>query len=503
MDIVTLSRFQFAMTIMFHYLFPPLTIGIGVVLVFLEARYLWTKDNRYHAAGRFWTDIFALNFTMGVATGIVMEFQFGTNWSNYSRFVGDVFGSALAAEGIFAFFLESGFLAILIFGWNRVSPRLHFFATCMVAFGSIFSSVWIVIANSWQQTPAGFHVVQMMRDGKPWFIGGQPVMRAEIINWWAMVLNHSTLERLPHVLLGCFVVGSFFVMSISAWYILQNRHIDFARRSFSGALLLATVSSFAIAISGHGQARNVYRTQPAKLAAFEGHFKTGRGDETIFGIPDPAKNKVDWQISIPGGLSFLLYNNWSDPVVGLDDFAPEDRPPVLIPFITWRLMAGIGTFLLMLCFAACFLLWRGTLFSRRKIMWIFLTAVLAAVVANEAGWVSAEVGRQPWTVHPPVPWAGEPGRSSLVLGADGHVHYPENLGLRTRNSVSGNLVAGQVLDSIVSFGIIYAMLFVLWAIVLVRRIKRGPTEPNGSELMTSERVQFLDVAVVRKISNVI
>lgn len=412
MNVVMLSRVQFAMTIMFHYLFPPLTIGMGVVLVFLEAHYLWTRDRRYHVAGRFWTEIFALNFAMGVATGIVMEFQFGTNWANYSRFVGDVFGSALAAEGIFAFFLESGFLAILVFGWDRVGRKMHFFATCMVALGSIFSSVWIVIANSWQQTPAGFHIVQMLRNGKPWFIDGKPVMRAEITDFWALVFNPSTLERLPHVLLGCFIVGSFFIMSISAWYIVKFRHTDFARCSFSGALLLATLSSIAILISGHSQARNVYRTQPAKLAAFEGHFTTGRGDETLIGIPRPDKDRVDWKLSIPGGLSFLLFDNFSKPVIGLDQFAAADRPPVLIPFITWRLMVGIGSFLLGLTLLGCLLLWNGSLFHHRRLMWIFVFAVLAAVVANEAGWVSAEVGRQPWTVYPTVPWTGKPGLSA-------------------------------------------------------------------------------------------
>ena len=236
MDVVLLSRLQFALTIMFHYLFPPLTIGLGVVLVYLEAMYLRTKDPLYHTAARFWTRVFALNFAIGVATGIVMEFEFGTNWAVYSRFVGDVFGSALAAEGIFAFFLESGFLAILVFGWDRVSPATHFFATVMVSLGSIFSAIWIVVANSWQQTPAGHQIVQMTRDGQPWFVGGEPMIRAEIVDFWALVFNPSTLHRLIHVWIGAFIMGAFFVMSISAWYLLKKRHEEFARRSFSGAL---------------------------------------------------------------------------------------------------------------------------------------------------------------------------------------------------------------------------------------------------------------------------
>src|SRR5881396_666719 len=208
-DVVVLSRLQFALTIMFHYLFPPLTIGMGVVLVYLEGMYLWRGEPIYESAARFWTSLYATGFAMGVATGIVMEFEFGTNWAAYSRFVGDVFGAALAAEGIFAFFLESGFLAVLVFGWDKVSPKMHFFATCVVALGAIFSSIWIDVANSWQQTPAGFHIV-----------GEGLTARAEITDFWAMVFNPSSLHRLVHTLIGPYILAAFFVMSISAWYLL-------------------------------------------------------------------------------------------------------------------------------------------------------------------------------------------------------------------------------------------------------------------------------------------
>src|SRR5689334_9394572 len=213
LDVVFLSRLQFAFTIMFHYLFPPLTIGMGVVLVYLEGMYLRTCESIYETAAKFWTSLFAVSFAMGVATGIVMEFQFGTNWAPYSRFVGDVFGSALAAEGIFAFFLESGFLAILVFGWDRVSPRMHFFATVMVFVGSCFSAIWIVVANSWQQTPAGY-VIEGRGDSA----------RARITDFWAMVTNPSAADRLTHVLIGSIILGGFFVMSVSAWYLLHGVH---------------------------------------------------------------------------------------------------------------------------------------------------------------------------------------------------------------------------------------------------------------------------------------
>src|SRR5215468_8320510 len=234
LDPVHLSRLQFAVTIMFHYLFPPLTIGMGVVLVYLEGMYLWTGQPIYETAARFWTSLYAIGFAMGVATGIVMEFQFGTNWAVYSRFVGDVFGSALAAEGIFAFFLESGFLAVLVFGWERVTPRFHFLATLMVSLGSIFSSIWIIVANSWQQTPAGHHIAPVLHEGKPWIVDGIMLTRAEVVDFWSVVLNPSTVYRLTHSLIGGFILGSFFVMSISAYYLLRHRHEDFARRSFSG-----------------------------------------------------------------------------------------------------------------------------------------------------------------------------------------------------------------------------------------------------------------------------
>src|SRR5215469_12585185 len=243
LDLVWLSRVQFGLTIMFHYLFPPLTIGMGVVLVYLEGMYLLRRKAIYETAAKFWTQLYAVTFAMGVATGIVMEFQFGTNWAIYSRFVGDVFGSALAAEGIFAFFLESGFLAVLVFGWDKVGPVFHLIATIMVSLGSMFSAVWIIVANSWQQTPAGHHIVQMMRDGQPWFIDGKPVMRAEVVDFWALVFNPSTANRLIHTLIGAFILGAFFIMSISAYYLLKRRHEDFAKRSFTGGLLFATIFS--------------------------------------------------------------------------------------------------------------------------------------------------------------------------------------------------------------------------------------------------------------------
>jgi cytochrome d ubiquinol oxidase subunit I len=474
MDPVLLSRIQFALTIAFHYIFPPLTIGMGVVLVWLEGAYLRTGKPIYETAARFWTKIFALNFAIGVATGIVMEFQFGTNWATYSRFVGDVFGSALAAEGIFAFFLESGFLAVLVFGWNKVGPRMHFFSTLMVALGSIFSSIWIVVANSWQQTPAGHHVVQVIRDGQPLFRDGAPVLRAEIVDYWAMVFNPSTMHRLVHVWIGAFILGSFFVMSISAWYLLRRKHSEFAKRSFDGALVLATVAAFSALVSGHFQADNVYEHQPAKLAAFEGHFTTGPADLSLFGIPDTDSETVRLNVAIPGGLSLLLHGDPSAQVVGLDRFDEEDHPPVGLSFFSYHVMIALGMTFIALTLLASLLRWRGRLYSQRWLLWVFVFAVILPIVANELGWVAAEVGRQPWIVHPPVEWA--PG-GDLVVGAGGTVDYDESQGLRTLAAVSPNVRAGQVLGSLIGFGLLYLALGAVWLFVLDRKIKQGPQAP--------------------------
>jgi cytochrome bd ubiquinol oxidase subunit I len=538
-DTVLLSRIQFALTIMFHYLFPPLTIGMGIVLVYLDGMYWRTGKATYERAAKFWTKIFALNFAIGVATGIVMEFEFGTNWAVYSSFVGDVFGSPLAFEAIFAFFLESGFLAVLVFGWDKVSRGFHFLATCMVALGSIFSSIWIVVANSWQQTPQGHHIVPIMkrvigdngmplRDEagevvkQPWFVDGVPMMRAEIVDFWQVVFNPSTAHRLTHVLLGCFIMGSFFIMSISAWYLLRRKHEVFARHSFRGALGVATVASLAILVSGHLQAQNVYEHQPAKMAAFEGHFETGPADLSLFGIPNREKQRLDWAVSIPGGLSFLIHDDltFSEEVMGLDKFAPEDQPPLLIPFVTYHVMVAIGMAFIALTLLACFFLWRGTLWNQRWLLAIFVVAVLPAVVANQFGWIAAEVGRQPWIVYADME-RNENGE--LDLDENGHVQWamvenplrgtpPEALpegvtpgdigpdyieaGLRTSDAVSKAVSRNEVLFSICMFGLIYVLLGTVWVVVLNKKIQHGP-EPIPEGELDESRSPFFKLAAKR------
>jgi cytochrome bd ubiquinol oxidase subunit I len=453
MDVVLLSRLQFALTIMFHYLFPPLTIGLAMVLVFLEFRWLRTGDRLYHDAARFWTKIFGITFALGVATGIVMEFQFGTNWAVYSRYVGDVFGSALAAEGIFAFFLESGFLAVLLFGWDRVSRGFHFFATCMVALGSIFSSVWIVIANSWQQTPAGHHLVDHT-------IGEHVFQRAEILDFWQMVFNPSSIHRLVHVWFGAFVLGAFFVMSISAWYLLKGRHAEFAKRSFTGGLLLGTFASLAQLGTGHLNAEMVAEHQPAKLAAFEGNFETTEGGTPLylFGWPDEQARTVRGGVAVPGLLSLLVHRNFHQPVPGLDVLeADYGSPPVWLSFQSYHLMIALGMLFIASTLFACWSWWQGRLFQRRWLLWFFVFAVVPAFVANEVGWVAAEVGRQPWVVYPTRDAAG------VMVG-----------GLLTADAVSETVTAAMVLASILMFGVIYVFLFALWIFLLNNAIQKGP-----------------------------
>jgi cytochrome bd ubiquinol oxidase subunit I len=438
MDTEILARLQFAFTVGFHYIYPPISIGLGVLLVVMEGMYLKTKNKLYENITRFWIKIFALVFAMGVATGIVMEFEFGTNWATYSRFVGDVFGSALAAEGVFAFFLESGFLAILVFGWNRVSSKMHFFSTIMVSFGSMLSAVWIIVANSWQQTPAGYHLVN-----------NAGVYRAEIIDFWAMVFNPSSMDRLFHSLSGAWLTGAFFVMSVSAFYILKKRHIDFAKKSMKIALSLAIFASLFQLFTGHHSASKLNETQPVKLAAFEGHFQTGPAPLYLFGWVNEQEQKVNVGVSIPGFLSYLVYGDSQKPITGLNEFKPEDRPPVNIVFQSYHLMVAIGFTLIGVSVISLILLRKELLFKNKLILKILVISVLLPQFANQLGWISAEVGRQPWIVY--------------------------NL-LRTKDALSKSVGSGEIIFSLILFALIYLLLFILFLFLLHKKIKQGPED---------------------------
>ncbi|MFN8291811.1 MAG: cytochrome ubiquinol oxidase subunit I [Chitinophagaceae bacterium] len=437
MDTEILSRLQFAFTISFHYIYPPLSIGLGLIIVIMEGLYLKTGKKMYEDMTRFWIRIFALVFGLGVATGIIMEFEFGTNWATYSRYVGDIFGSALAAEGIFAFALESGFLGILLFGWKRVSPKVHFFSALMVFLGSLFSAVWIVVANSWQQTPSGFHIV-----------GEGMQARAEITDFWQMVFNPSSVDRLLHVWTGAFLAGAFLVMSVNAWYILKKKHLEIAKPSFRIALAVGIVFSLAQLFLGHRSAEGVAKNQPAKMAAMEGHFdSTGAADMYILGWVSK-KEQHTAGIRIPGGLSFLLHGDFYAPVTGLNAFAADTTPPqVNAVFQFYHLMVAIGIALIILTLYAAWQWRRGKLFDKKWLMIVFVWAVLLPQIANQAGWFAAEMGRQPWVVY----------------GL-----------LRTSDALSATVKAEQVLTSLILFTLVYATLFVLFLYLLNKKIKHGP-----------------------------
>lgn len=442
MDVEILARIQFAFTIAFHYIYPPLSIGIGLIMVIFEGLYLKTGKKEYEVLTRFWLKIFAITFGIGVATGIIMEFEFGTNWAVYSRYVGDIFGSALAAEGLFAFGLESTFLGILIFGWNRVSPRVHFISTIGVFLGSMFSAVWIVVANSWQQTPSGYHIV-----------GEGFNARAEVTDFWAMVFNPSSVDRIIHVWQGAFLAGAFMVLSVHAYYIRKGKYIELSKKAFKIALVVATVVSFTQLISGHSSADGVAVNQPAKLAAMEGHYeKSAPADLYLLGWVDNKKQEVTG-LGIPGGLSFLVHQDFNEPITGLNAFPKEDQPSqVNAVFQFYHIMISIGMFLIALSFYACFLWWKGKLFETKWILWIFSFSVLLPQIANQAGWFAAEMGRQPWIVY-------------------GH--------LRTSEGFSQEVSANQIVFSLVLFLVVYSLLFLLFLYSLNKKIKHGPYEDEA------------------------
>ena len=441
MDTEILARIQFAFTVAFHYIYPPLSIGIGLIMVIFEGLYLKTGKKEYEILTRFWLKIFAITFGIGVATGIIMEFEFGTNWSVYSKYVGDIFGSALAAEGLFAFGLESTFLGILIFGWNRVSPKVHFISTIGVFLGSMFSAVWIVVANSWQQTPAGYHIV-----------GKGLEARAEVTDFWAMVFNPSSVDRIIHVWQGAFLAGAFMILSVHAYYLLKGRYVGISKKAFKIALSVATIISLTQLVSGHSSADGVAVNQPAKLAAMEGHYEpSAAADLYLFGWVDQASKTVTG-IGIPGGLSFLVHQDFNEPIKGLNAF-PEDEIPTQVNtvFQFYHIMISIGMFFIGLTLYASYLWWRGKLFDKKWLLKIFAFSVLLPQIANQAGWFAAEMGRQPWVVY-------------------GH--------LKTSQAFSQEVSANQILFSLILFFVVYAILFLLFLYSLNKKIKHGPYDES-------------------------
>jgi cytochrome d ubiquinol oxidase subunit I len=438
MDVLFLSRIQFALNICFHYLYPPISIGLGLFLVITEGLYLKTKDIKYKEITNFWIKIFALTFAIGVATGLVQAFAFGTNWSKYSRFVGDVFGSALAAEGIFAFFLEAGFLGILLFGWDRVSPKLHYFATICVALGAHFSAVWIIVANSWMQTPTGYRIEETPSGP-----------RAVITNFWEMIFNPSSMDRLLHTLNGCWLTGAFMVISVGAYYLLKKRHMELARSMMHIGILGAFFFCVLQLFSGDRSAKIVAKYQPAKLAAFEGTFTTQEYTSlNLIGWVD-VPNETVHSISVPGALSFLANGDLKTPVTGLDQIPRDEWPNIQLCFQTYHLMITVWGIMFLISVLGLWSWWKNTLEKKRWLLWTMVFSVALPHIAQQAGWISAEVGRQPWIV-----WKV----------------------LRTAHGVSASIDKAQVIGSITMFVAIYILLFALFIFLLDRKIKHGPEE---------------------------
>jgi cytochrome d ubiquinol oxidase subunit I len=440
MDVVLLSRIQFGLNICFHYLYPPISIGLGLMLVIMEGLYLKTKELKYKRMTDFWIRIFSLTFAIGVATGLVQSFAFGTNWARYSRFVGDVFGSALAAEGVFAFFLEAGFLGVLLFGWDKVGPKLHYLATICVALGAHFSAVWIIVANSWMQTPAGYEIQESPMGP-----------RAVVTSFWEMVFNPSTLDRLSHTLIGCWLTGAFFVISVAAFYMLQSRHHLLARSMMRIGLLVAGVALVLQLYSGDSSARLIAKYQPSKLAAFEGIYKTVPSTPvSVIGWVDK-KSETVHSIQIPAALSLMTHRNLTTPVAGLDQVPRDEWPPVPFLFQTYHLMVSCWALMALIAAFGFWYNYKGKLESTRWILWCMVFAVLLPHIAQQAGWISAEVGRQPWIV-----WKL----------------------LRTSHGVSTGINGSQVFGSLTLFVFIYALLFALFVFLLDRKIKHGPDESS-------------------------
>ena len=434
MDVVMLSRLQFAVAVFFHFIFVPLTLGLSVLLAVMEALYVRTGEEVYKRMAKFWGKLFLINFALGVVTGITLEFQFGTNWSRYSEYVGDIFGSLLAIEATVAFFLESTFLGAWIFGWNVLSPKMHALCIWLVAGASNLSALWIIIANGFMQNPLGY----VIRNG-----------RAELADFFAVVGNPFAWQQYVHVLSGAFALAGFFVMGVSSYHLLKKQNVDFFTRSFKLGMVFGLVFSVLVAVQGHHHAQEVTKIQPAKLAAMESLWETHDDGAPMYllVVPDEKNEKNAIELfGIPGGLSFLAHNDFKAPVQGLKDWPAEERPPVMLTFLSFRAMVGLGTIMPLLCIWA--FLRRNRLTETPKLLKAMLFAIPIPYLAIEAGWVVAEVGRQPW----------------IVYGL-----------MKTADAVSP-IVTSQVAFSLVALTLLYALLGAVDIYLLFKFAKKGPAE---------------------------
>ncbi|MCL4829973.1 MAG: cytochrome ubiquinol oxidase subunit I [Caldilinea sp.] len=438
MDPLFFSRVQFGLTASFHFIYPPLSIGLGLLLIIIGLRYLRTRDPKWRQLSFFWVKVYGLVFAVGVATGIVQEFAFGTNWPLYSRFVGNIFGSLLAAEGVFAFFLEGGFLGLMLFGGNRLGPRLWLFAIFMVAFGAHFSALWIVMANSWMQTPAGY-VLQETQFG----------VQAFMTSFGETVFTPSFIPRILHTLVASWMTGAALMLSVGAWFLLRHRHEELGKATIRVALPVFVIFAILqVPLFGARQAENVTKHQPVKLAAMEGVWEdTACAPLTVVGWIDVA-NQTTYGIKIPCLLSFLAHGDFNATVQGLNSFPQDEWPPLQITFQSYHLMINLGmVFIGIGLLAAFFFLWGRRLWTSQFVLWLLVLTVFLAEISTMVGWWTAEIGRQPW----------------IVWGL-----------LRTVDAGSPVLQGYQVLISNVMFVVLYAILFVLFIFLLNQKIQHGP-----------------------------
>jgi cytochrome d ubiquinol oxidase subunit I len=456
MDVSTiLSRLQFAFTIAFHYIFPQFTMGLALLLLILKSLYLLRKDELYNKSARFWGKIFAVTFIMGVVTGIPMEFQFGTNWSRFSVYAGDIIAQTLAMEGAFAFFLESAFLGIFLFGENVFGQKMHWFSSLMVWLGTWASGGFIVASNAWMQHPVGYTVAA---NG-----------RLHIDNYWAVLLNPWIGPQYSHTMSAAVVTASFVMAGLGAYYLLAKQHTDYARLFITVGVIVGFISS-AIQLypTGDMEGSQVARYQPTKLAAMEGLFHTESGAGiVILGQPDTPRRQLDNPIIVPNVLSVLTYRRWTAEVKGLDAFPPDQLPDSIeLLYYSYHIMVGLGTFFIAIMGLALLLLWRKLLFQSRWMLWILMLATPFPFISNIAGWFTTELGRQPW----------------LVFGM-----------LRTADGSSINLSAGNILFTLIGFAGMYLLLGLLYVVLVVSEAVRGPIfeeeAPLKAEGLVDQKIQ--------------
>ncbi len=448
MDVLTLSRLQFAITSMFHFIFVPLTLGLSILTAFMETRYVMTGDTTYLKMTKFWGKLFLINFALGVVTGITMEFQFGMNWAEYSRYVGDIFGAPLAIEATVAFFLESVFIGLWIFGWNKVSQKVHAASIWLVALATNLSALWILLANGWMQHPVGY----VLRNG-----------RAEMVDFMAMITNPDGLLKFAHQLTSGYTVAAFFVMGVSAWHLLRKNETDFFIRSFRIAATFGLFSTVAVGIFGDMSAVEVAKVQPTKFAAMESVWESRHGvGMNLLLLPDPPNecNSVEG-VCVPNAVSLLAFHDPNALIKGLKEFPPELRPPVLPTFISFRLMAGLGSYFILAALAATILSRWGKIENQKLLLKLLLYSLPLPYLANFLGWVVAEVGRQPW----------------IVYGV-----------LKTSAGVSKSVSLSQVIGSLVGFTLLYGFLGVIDIYLLAKFARKGPDndlstliKPRGQE----------------------